>query len=382
MNILLLRSNAVNPDARVEKEVAALREAGFGVSVFGWDRSISAHNTHGQLAVGDVVVPIKRCCIRSKFGGSIVEMMLPLVMFQCKLAAFLLKHRKEYDIIHACDFDTAFTSVLLGKLLRKRAVYDIFDYYVDAFGIPGWLRPLVAGLDHIAMSLADVVIVCTEQRRHQIPKLKQEKVIVVQNAPSVEAVMPAVLTRPPHAIQIGYFGILQEGRLIEALVDIVAHHPEYQLEIGGFGLLEEYIAKVAQEHDNVHFYGKVPYRRVLELESACDVLTAIYDPAIPNHRYSAPNKFYEGMALGKPLIVCEGTCVDETVRKLSCGAVIPCTREGLEQAIADLVAVQSQWAEMSQRMQTHYNECLRWEISKEILVHRYQEFTAVANDTI
>ena len=32
-------------------------------------------------------------------------------------------------------------------------------------------------------------------------------------------------------------------------------------------------------------------------------MTAIYDPNISNHYYAAPNKFYEALMLGKPLIM-------------------------------------------------------------------------------
>ena len=53
----------------------------------------------------------------------------------------------------------------------------------------------------------------------------------------------------------------------------------------------------------------IDYESALELYAKCDLMFALYDPAIPNHRYSAPNKVYEAMLLGKPIIVAEGTGV-------------------------------------------------------------------------
>ena len=36
--VVMLRSNPVNPDSRVEKEVLALSKAGFDVQILAWDR--------------------------------------------------------------------------------------------------------------------------------------------------------------------------------------------------------------------------------------------------------------------------------------------------------------------------------------------------------
>ena len=64
------------------------------------------------------------------------------------------------------------------------------------------------------------------------------------------------------------------------------------------------------------------YDDVLKLEMNCDILFATYNPKILNHKYSAPNKVYEAMALGKPIIVCRNTGVDELVEKEKIGFVI------------------------------------------------------------
>ena len=55
------------------------------------------------------------------------------------------------------------------------------------------------------------------------------------------------------------------------------------------------------------------------MESECDILFATYNPKVANHRYSAPNKLYEAMALGKPIIVCKNTGVDTFVNKNKLG---------------------------------------------------------------
>lgn len=57
------------------------------------------------------------------------------------------------------------------------------------------------------------------------------------------------------------------------------------------------------------------YPEVLSASSACDLLFAIYDPFIPNNRFASPNKIFEAMALGKPVLVSKGTTMTDYIEK-------------------------------------------------------------------
>lgn len=373
MKVLILRSNPVKPDSRVEKEVCALKKAGHDVTVFGWDRSATSPNYSEDMEIGGFQVEVIRCGIKSEYGASIVKMVRPLVAFQFKILAYLLKNIRKYDVVHACDFDTAFVSVIVAKLFGKKTVYDIFDYYVDAFNIPDFLKCFIASLDHFAMRRADRILVCTEKRIKQIPQMRKDKIYVVQNSPDI----PLSMYSPQgeengYDVNIAYFGILQEGRLVKELVDIVAKHENWHLDIGGFGLLEKYVEDVAKQASNISYYGKVDYHTVLELERKSDIMTAVYTPEVRNHRFAAPNKFYEAMGLGKPLIVCRDTFVDEYVAKLDCGVIIEYTADDLENAIRDLADRKNAWSTMSDRMRKLYDSELKWEYSEAELLKCYQ----------
>ena len=54
---------------------------------------------------------------------------------------------------------------------------------------------------------------------------------------------------------------------------------------------------------------------------------AMYDPKHPNHTYSAANKVYEAMLLGKPIIVANNTGMDKIVRSENMGYTIDFTQE-------------------------------------------------------
>ena len=303
MKILFIRANPVKPDSRVEKEVASLHSHGFDVSVLGWDRSDDYPLRKEPLndSLKDVVA--YRIGIKASFGSGMKNLKY-LAKYQLEIRKFLRKN--QFDVVHACDFDTAFTAFHSINHRKTRFVYDIFDYYADAFSIPPFMRSPVIALDRKIINGADIDIICTEQRREQIAGSNPKKLIVIHNCPPKisfhESDRDSTENEP---VRIAYFGILSASRLIKEMIEVVSENKEYELHIGGFGVLEEHVKDAAAKYENIVFYGTVPYQKVLEVESESDILTAIYDPAVKNHYYAAPNKFYESLMLGKPVIMAQ-----------------------------------------------------------------------------
>src|SRR5699024_8777049 len=75
----------------------------------------------------------------------------------------------------------------------------------------------------------------------------------------------------------------------------------------------------------------------LNLYAQCDVMFAMYDPTVPNHKYSAPNKVYEAMMLGLPIIVAKGTGIDSLVKTERIGFAIDYSEEEFSNTIQYLI---------------------------------------------
>lgn len=371
MKVLFIRANPVKPDSRVEKEVASLHHYGYDVSVLGWDRNnnypLKSEPLNDTLA--DVVA--YRVGIKASFGSGMKNLKY-LARFQVEIRRFLKKN--QFDVVHACDFDTAFTAFHSIDHKKTKFVYDIFDYYADAFSIPSFMRKPVISLDRKIIDGADIDIICTEQRREQIKGSTPKKLIVIHNCPPKiifqESNRESTENEP---VRIAYFGILSASRLIKEMIGVVSEHKEYELHIGGFGVLEEYVKEAAAKYKNIVFYGTVPYQKVLEVESESDILTAIYDPAVKNHYYAAPNKFYESLMLGKPVIMAKNTGMSEIVEEYDIGATIEFSKEGIKKGLKELTDKKSVWPQMSSRMKQLYNEEYSWEEMERRLIDAYTE---------
>ncbi|MED1204716.1 glycosyltransferase family 4 protein [Heyndrickxia acidicola] len=373
MKVIYVRSNPVDPDSRVEKEVNSLIKLGYEVEILAWDRENSYKVTESYLDLKSGKVKIYRFGLPGSFGGGIKRNLIPLFKFQIRLYSWLVKNKSKYDVIHACDFDTAFLSSKVAKLFKKKFVYDIFDYYVDAFSVPKFAKKIIEKIDHNVINSADAVIICSEKRKEQIKGTNPKKLLVIHNTPEDVKEDLKDLNLNKTKIKIVYVGILSSGRFIKEIAEVIKNNKEYEFHIGGFGVFEDYFRELSQKNININFYGKLPYKKTLELEKSCDLMVAIYDPHIPNHYYAAPNKFYESLMLGKPLIMVKNTGMDYVVAKHNIGEVIEYNVRSLKDGIDNLVKRRSDWPGMSIKMKDLYNQNYSWTMMELRLKELYGE---------
>jgi len=372
MRIVFIRSNPVDPDSRVEKEVNSLLKIGHSIEVIGWDRSNKYKKKDEILELHNGSVAIHRFGIPAIFGGGFKKNLIPLIKFQLNIFSWLIKNRKKYDAIHACDFDTAFSSFICAKLLKKKLIYDIFDYYVDSFHVPKVLKRVVEKIDHLIINKSDAVIICSEKRKEQIKGSHPKKLYIIHNSPPDLSDKINIKHLNKEKVKIVYVGILSEGRFLKEIADIIKDKSEYEFHIGGFGKLENYFKDLSKKYDNIYFYGKLPYKETLELEKSCDIMTAIYDPYIPNHKYAAPNKFYEALMLGKPIIMIKNTGMDDIVSKYKIGEVIEYNKVSLLKAFEKLKRQREKWKDIAIIMKDIYNKNYSWPIMEIELYSLYK----------
>lgn len=100
-------------------------------------------------------------------------------------------------------------------------------------------------------------------------------------------------------------------------------------------------------------------------------MTAIYDPDVPNHKYAAPNKFYESLMLGKPVIMAKNTGFDEILETEKIGYLMDYSSEGLVQALEYLYNHRDQWSGMKERSNSLYENDFSWEIMQQRIKKEY-----------
>lgn len=372
--VVLLRSNPVSPDPPVEKVANTLLARGHEVTIVAWDRGSNENEVAGEISLPNGEAKIVRFGIPAIFGGGFKKTLRPLMTFQFRLSRWLKKHREQYDVIHAFDFDTGLVGTKIAKRYNKKLVYHILDFYVDSHAFSeGFLKRKIKKAEINIINNADATIICTEKRREQIAGSEPKNLTVIHNTPStvVEVNKKTLPTESLGRCKIVYVGILAGSRFIKELMELVVADDRFEFHIGGFGKLEDRIVEAASKCDRIFFHGKLPYSETLALESACDIMTAIYDPSVPNHRYAAPNKFYESLMLGKPIIMVKNTGFDEVVEQKQIGVLIEYSRKGLKAGIEKLISEKQNWSTMSKRSRELYENFYSWDIMAERLNEIY-----------
>lgn len=322
--VALLRTTSIINDSRVTKEVNTFLKSDMNVKVVCWDRNGLVENEN-KLIMPNGEAELIKCNLRASYGSGLKNL-FKMLRFEAWLYKTLKRNNDSYDIIHSCDLDTGIVANIIAKKYKKKLVYDIFDYYVDCHNLPNILRGFIERQEIKVINNADATIICGEWRKEQIGKSSPNELLVIHNSPDIDMVKirksKSVVKSNSNKIKVVYVGVLQDDRLLKEIADILVNQKNVELHIGGFGKYEQYFEDLSKKNDNIFFYGSMKYDDVLKLESECDVLFATYNPKIKNHKYSAPNKVYEAMALGKPIIVCKNTGIDKFVLKNNLGVAV------------------------------------------------------------
>lgn len=243
---------------------------------------------------------------------------------------YLIVHRHDYRFIHACDLDAVVPALFAKIFFGKYLIFDVFDWFSDTLSLRNRaIRWAISLLEYISVKLSDTLILCETERRDQIP-FKINNVLILPNIPMVDSLeMKHPSPRRNEPLRICYVGALYHDRNILELLEACSQNHDVHLVIAGFG--SEDIVSACQKYDksarNIEYLGRVDYHRALIEMGSSNAIYAMYCRSNKNHVWAAPNKYYESLMLGVPLITTEGTLVGNRVKTYGTGFAI---REGLE----------------------------------------------------
>ncbi len=362
--IVFIRSTGIYCDSRATKEITDIAKSGRYVIVLSWDRDGKADKECQRAFEKEKNVTFRFYHVQAvgKIGSKNILKMLGWFKWVNKQLWNIDKIR----VIHACDLDAGFPAYYYCKKRRIPLVYDIYDYYIDCHATPKLIEPLIEQLEIKMINYSCLTIICTEERIEQIKKASPKKTIVLHNSPDIqyENVSDTVY-------DFVYCGGLDNKRLINEILDKYHENADLRFYIAGFGENEETARQLSEKYADFVYNGTILYKEVIETEEKSRCLSAIYDPSFRNHQFCAPNKFYEAMALGKPVIVCRGTGIDKVVEKYKLGMVINYDVDEFYQTVRYLLKSPSECKKMGENGRKLYMDKYQWAIMRERLLSSY-----------
>lgn len=132
----------------------------------------------------------------------------------------------------------------------------------------------------------------------------------------------------PDAFIVGYAGAIGPSNAVEAIVPEAARtlhergRDDIIFVIAGDGKSLPTLRAAVEGLDNVRFVGSLPKKDVPVLTRSADVLMTLFAD-VPILATNSPNKFFDGLASGRPMIVNSPGWTKELVEESACGAYVP-----------------------------------------------------------
>lgn len=329
MELFLFRSNNIYA-SRVNKYVNYYNEIGLDYKVYGWDRKAeykdNEHYRFYKYKCGTAV---------GGFTAIINHMRWMFFVFNT-----LIKNHKEFSlVVHACDLNSAFPAVIFKKYFKKDTIviFDVCDWFSANFSENKRLLKILSILERVAINNADEVIICEPERIEQIPFELKKKELVLPNIPAIGEdgifVKNAKYQFKDDKLVISYFGGFSNSRFINEILDI-AKERKINLLIAGYG--DKCIEKKCIELnmlENVRYFGKLNPKDGLNMMYNSDIIYAMYCKIEKNNIYAAPNKFYESLFLGRPIISTKGIKMESKILNNNVGYVVEESVEDLKKLL-------------------------------------------------
>lgn len=379
MKVCFIRSDKGYPDSRVEKEMYALSKE-HEVILLGWNREMAGDEViHEKHRIHDREYDFYLIPEPANYGGGMRRMLGPMRRFWKRAYKWLSENQNVYDTIHVVNFDTAKPAFKAARKYKKKVVYDIFDYYADSYNAPGIVKSCIRNIENGYISKADMTIICSEERTKQIEGTDPKKLIVVENTPEDIEVRDDFELAPgsdPLKPKVVYAGMLVFDRFLKETAEVMKSRTDIEWHVAGYGVLRPFIEECAASSDNIFYYGPLPYDDILSLEKKCDIMTALQDPSVPNNRYSAPNKFYEALMLGKPIIMGKNGTLCNQIMIHGIGDVIEVIDADVKSEFADsldrVLLMRDRWESMGAAARALYENKYPWCRSEKALLDGYR----------
>ncbi len=298
---------------------------------------------------------------------------------------YCLAVREDADVYHFHDPELMPIGLLL-KLRHRRVIWDVHEHYpnsiLDKFWIPQGLRRCVSRavdlFERLVVRWYDHVIYTTPFVGARYKKLKVRS-SPIENYPMIR--LAEGLKRDPQE-RIVYVGVMSRIRglveVIEAFSTVVQRYPSWELCLLGtcrpasFETQLQTLAEARGIAENVKFVPWVPYdqKEKFLAQAAMGVIT--YLP-YANNTSCLPNKLFDYMLMGLPVIASDFPLYREVVEPHRCGLIVaPEKPEQIAEAMMYLIEHPQEASVMGENGRRAVLETYNWEQESAKLLRIYE----------
>jgi glycosyltransferase involved in cell wall biosynthesis len=233
---------------------------------------------------------------------------------------FIVEHGRQYpaDVVHAHDLPALHAGAVLARAWDVPLIYDAHELYYAQEVLAPRLRRAYFRKERRLIHQAAAVITVNDFLARLMRERYGIAVHVLYNCAAPEPGFdpdrerqrsPLRQLLPGPGPLLLYQGWISPERNIETLIKALKQvPPPARLALLGYGEHTGRLKQLAQElglAGRVHFLGPVPSDAMLRYSAGGDLGLIPYLPIDDNHRYCSPNKFFEYVQAGVPVLAHE-----------------------------------------------------------------------------
>lgn len=317
MRAIIAVINDIFTDQRVLKQESLLKELHFTVNIIG-------RRLKGSTELPGSLLRNSRFKLLFRKGPGMY------LAFNVRLFFFLLYTRA--DLYIANDLDTLLPCFLISRLFRKPLIYDSHEYFTGQHGLAErrlkyylWkclekrLIPRLKCMLTVSNSIADLYF-----NEYGI------KPVVIRNlSPSSIAISARSRSelgiRKDELLVVLQGSGINPGRGVGELVEAMALTEGVRLLIiGGGDTLENirYLTALKGVTGKVTFLPRMPWEMMMSYTKCCDAGLSLDKDTCINQRYSLPNKLFDYISAGIPVIASNLQEVAGIINDYGCGIIL------------------------------------------------------------
>lgn len=326
-------TNDLSTDQRVQRSISILQELGFAVTFVGRELPQS--------------LPFSPAYKTVRFKLWFNKGFLFYANYNLRLFWFLLW--RKYDLYLSNDLDTLLPNYLVSRLKRKPLIYDSHEYFT---GVPEIQhRPLVkktwTTLEKFIFPKLKEIITVNQSIADLYQKEYGKKLLVVRNIS--DSYLPE---NPRSRKELGLpedkFILINQGaginvdRGMEEMIEALRllSNEVVLLLVGRGDVLPKIQADLENDElkERIIFIPPQPYKKMLEYTMAADLGLSLDKDTNLNYRFSLPNKLFDYIKCGIPVLSSGVVEVRNVVETYKIGRVSNHQPESLARAVEEIRA--------------------------------------------
>ena len=327
------------------------------------------------------------CCTKSKllfrtfrFRMLFNKGFLFYSFFNIRLFFYLLFH--NYDLLISNDLDTLLPNFLVAKLKRKSLVYDSHEYFTGVPELRG--RKFVTwfwkSLEKRMFPHLKYVMTVSDSLALQYEKEYGVRPVTVRNCSLLSSGLKGFSrnemgVKPGDLLLIFQGGGINIERGCEELIEALRFIEDVTLIVAGSGDVIASLKNRVRDpglSDRIIFLDMMPWNELMKYTRSADAGLSLDKDTNLNYRFSLPNKLFDYISAGIPVIAGKLPEVAGIINKYGCGIIIP---EITPEAICDALSTLKNDPELLNKLRqnaVNASEDLSWEKESEKLKRFYE----------